>query len=177
MADPSSSGGLASLAGVYPSRNPELRRLSLFCYEAARNTIQEGSSGVTIGVDEHFIPRQNGYVAAAASLLEELKGRPVPDAFGMPDTQFPVDLSAELQLMTTGVGGAVVPLNEDLQLVTIDWMQLAVSLATCDSSGLRGNEAHYHRRRAQYHWRARRRRRGRDGRDGMWRQADPVRIV
>ncbi len=130
--------GIVSMAKKYPNKNAELRRVALFAFECARNTIREGANGATIGADEHFAPRQEKYVDAFESLLDNLANRPVPDAFGLPDTQYPIDLSELLNMITTDVGGSSIPLNEDLELVTTGWFQLAVQLASSDSAGWRG---------------------------------------
>ena len=146
MAEESTSG-IASMAKIYANKNPELRRLSQRAFECARNTIKEGSAGATVGADPHFAPRQQGYVTNIQELLTQLKGKPVPDGFGLQDTQYPVDLSEPLTMITTDVAGSEIPLNEDLQLVTIQWFTLAVQIASSDSAGWRGSmNDHDHKR-------------------------------
>jgi hypothetical protein len=131
--------GIASMAKIYPNKNPELRRLALRAFECARNTIKEGAAGATVGTDPHFPVRQQGYVVNIRELLGQIVQRPIPDGFGLPDTQYPIDLSEPLTMITTDVTGAEIPLNEDLQLATIQWFTLAVQIASSDSAGWRGS--------------------------------------
>lgn len=141
--------GIKSLGAVYSNKNPELRRVVKYCWECSHNTTMEGSAGSTIGADEHFIKRQKEYVKGFENLLKELKASPIPDVFGMPDTQFKIDLSNVPKMIATDKSGATIPLNEDLQLVTIEWVTLAVMLARSDSAGIRGSALDHDHLRAE----------------------------
>jgi len=140
MAEESNStNDIASLSKEYPNKNPELRRVAKYAWECAHNTVKEGSAGSTIGADEHFVKRQKEFVSGFEALLEELKSSPIPDVFGMPDTKFPIRLDDTPKMISTDVSGDEIPLNEDLQLVTIEWVTLANMLARSNSAGIRGS--------------------------------------
>lgn len=120
---------------VYPNKNPELRAAAKVAYEFGRNIAQEPSAGMSIGLDEHAIKRQESYVVAMKGYVEALHTRPIPDMPYVHPTRFDINLSEPYKQFTKDG----LPINEDTQLLAQYWMFIAVELAASQSAGLAGS--------------------------------------
>lgn len=120
---------------VYPNKNAEGRNVAKVAYEFGRNIAMEPSAGMSIGLDEHAIGRQEGYIKTMRGYLTAFHERPIPDMPYTHPVRFDIDLSDPYEQFTKDG----LPINEDTELLAEYWMMLAVSIAASQSAGLAGS--------------------------------------
>ena len=124
----------ADLFGVFPVRNAELRSLSDFCNEAAYNTAVEPSAGLAIGLDEHAVARQRGWIQNARERAAAIADRPIPDLPGTVDIKYDCDYSKVPQMVTKDNR----PVNGDTEALCITWQTIARELVASNSAAIGG---------------------------------------
>ncbi|MCK5607083.1 hypothetical protein KAR91_34685 [Candidatus Pacearchaeota archaeon] len=128
---------------IYPNKNVELRACAKVAYEFGRNIAKEPSAGASMGINEHAVVRQEGYLDRMEDMVDAIFERPVPDMPYIHATRFDCDLSDPYEQFA--VDGLA--LNEDTQMLAQYWMIVAVELAASQSAGIAGGlfEADYKR--------------------------------
>jgi len=122
------------LFGTWTVKNQELKSVADFANECAVNTAKEQSAGMTIGLNEHAMTRQAGWIKNIASRVESLAQRPIPDLPATHPVGFEVDHAPSPELIT--VDGK--DLNSDATAVCSMWQTIAYELVKSNSAGLGG---------------------------------------
>lgn len=124
----------SDLFGTFPVRNAELRSVADFCNEAAWNTAEEPSAGLTIGLDEHAIKRQRGWLKNVRERAVALAERPIPDLPGTVAIKYDCQYG-DVPQMKTKDGKAV---NGDTEALCIMWQTVAYELVRSNSAAIGG---------------------------------------
>jgi hypothetical protein len=124
----------SDLFGTFPVRNAELRSVADFCNEAAWNTADEPSAGLTIGLDEHAIKRQRGWLQNANDRADAIKSRPVPDLPTTANIKYDCQYN-EVPSLKAKDGKAI---NGDSEALVIMWQTVAYELAHSNSAAIGG---------------------------------------
>jgi len=125
--------GYNELFRTFEYKNSELGSVANFAYEAAVNTAEEQSAGMTTGLDEHAQRRQIGWLDHISARIDGVASRPTPD---LPATHPNLYKQEHVAPETITVDG--IPLNHDTLTMSQMWQILANELLSSNSAGLGG---------------------------------------
>lgn len=125
--------GYAELFGTMKYKNTEVGFVAATAYEAACNTAEEPSGGMTTGLDEHAMARQRGYVAHIRAILDGAIMRPVPDLPFTHPNMYEQVFTAPSMITVDGV-----PLNQSTLALSQQWQILCNELLGSNSAGMGG---------------------------------------